>query len=202
MRATITTCTIAIATTASVGTAAADGYVEGVVGLAVPIGDDDYDQFADESLKLGVRAGGGGGPTKLELAGDFTLVDPAAEGGILNLDVSAQRYRILIGGRHQIPAGKASLFVRLGAGIDIVHASATGTAFGVDFEVSDTDPGIAAEVGFGFTIPLGASGYVGAHLAIPMGFHFDEDDPNDESDLSFDYTGVDLDALFTIGTRQ
>lgn len=202
MRATITTFTIAIAATAPLGTAAADGYVEAVAGLAVPVADDDYDSFADESLKLGLRAGGGGGPTKLELAGDFTLVDPASEGGLFDLDISAQRYRILIGARHRVPAGKASLFIRLGAGIDIVHASATGSAFGVDFEVSDTDPGIAAEVGTGFTIPIGDKAYVGAHLAVPMGFHFDEDDPDDDSDLSFDYTGIDIDFLFTIGTAQ
>ncbi|MBZ0233934.1 MAG: outer membrane beta-barrel protein [Deltaproteobacteria bacterium] len=202
MRATITTFTIAIATTAAAQPAAADGYAEAVVGLAVPVADDDYDDFADESFKVGLRAGGGGGPTKLELSGDFTFVDPAAEGGLLNLDIDAERYRILVGARHAVPVGKASLFVRLGAGVDIVHASATGSAFGIDFEVSDTDPGIAAEAGLGIMVPLGGKLYVGGHLAVPMAFHFDEDDPDDDTDLSFDYTGIDLDLLFTIGTVQ
>lgn len=201
MRATITTFTIAIATTAAPQVAAADGYAEAVVGLAVPVADDDYDNYADDSLKLGLRAGGGGGPTQLELTGDFTLVSPEFEGNDL-LDSSAQRYRILVGARHHVPVGKASLFVRLGAGVDIAHASVFGTVLGVDYEVSDTDPGIAAEAGIGVRVPLGGKLYVGGHFAVPMAFHFDEDDPQDNDDVYFDYTGIDLDLLFTIGTVQ
>lgn len=202
MRATIPAFTIALATTAAATPAAADGYAEAVVGLAIPVADDDYDEFADDSLKLGLRAGGGAGPTMLELTGDFTFVDPASEGGLLNVDINAQRYRLLVGARHVIPAGKASLFVRVGAGVDVVHASATGSAFGIAFEVSDTDPGIAAEAGMGITVPIGGKLYVGGHFAVPMAFHFDEDDRSDDTDVFFDYTGVDLDVLFTIGTRQ
>jgi hypothetical protein len=201
MRATISVFTIGIATTALVRTAAADGYVEGVVGLAVPVADDDYDQFADESLKFGLRAGGGGGPTSLELTGDFTLVNPELEGSD-TFRISAQRYRILVGARHHVPVGKASLFVRLGAGVDIAHASASGRIFGIDFETSDTDPGLAAEVGMGVRVPIGGKAYVGGHFAVPLAFHFDEDDPAQNDDVSFDYTGVDLDVLFTIGTVQ
>jgi len=46
--------------------ALADGYFEGVLGLASPIADDDYDNFVDGSLKLGVRAGSGAGPGAVE----------------------------------------------------------------------------------------------------------------------------------------
>lgn len=201
MRATIKTFTIAIATMTTASVAHADGYFEGVVGLAVPVADDDYDDLSNESLKLGLRAGGGGGPTKLELSADFTPVNLEYEGNDL-LDTSAQRYRVLIGARHVVPAGKASLFVRLGAGVDIAHASAFGTIVGIDYEYSDTDPGIAAEAGMGVAIPIGGKLYVGGHFAVPMAFHFDEDDPDDDTDVSFDYTGIDIDVLFTIGTRQ
>ena len=201
MRPTISVLTIAIATTAAAGTAAADGYFEGVVGLAVPVADDDYDNFADESLKFGLRAGGGAGPTALELTGDFTLVNPEYEGNDL-LSISAQRYRVLVGARHRVPVGKATLFVRLGAGIDLTHATASGTILGVDYESSDTDPGIAGEVGGGMIVPLGGKLYVGGHFAVPLAFHFDEDDPNQNDDIYFDYTGVDIDLLFTIGTVQ
>lgn len=201
MRATISAFTIAIATTAAATPAAADGYAEAVVGLAVPVADDDYDNYADDSLKLGLRAGGGAGPTKLELTGDFTMVNPEFEGNDV-LDSSAQRYRILVGARHQVPVGKAALFVRLAGGVDIAHASVFGTVFGVDFETSDTDPGIAAEAGMGITVPIAGKLYVGGHIAVPMAFHFDEDDDQDPDDVFFDYTGVDIDVLFTIGTLQ
>ncbi len=201
MRATIPAFTIAIATTTAATPAVADGYAEAVVGLAVPVADDDYDNYADDSLKLGLRAGGGAGPAMLELTGDFTLVNPEFEGNDL-VDSSAQRYRILVGARHHVPVGKASLFVRVGGGIDIAHARVYGSVFGVDYEYSDTDPGIAAEAGLGITVPIGGKLYVGGHLAVPMAFHFDEDDTSDDTDVFFDYTGVDLDVLFTIGTRQ
>lgn len=201
MRATISVLTIGIATTLTAGTAAADGYFEGIAGLAIPVADDDYDDVADESLKLGVRAGGGGGPTKLELSADFSPVNLEYEGNDL-LDTSAQRYRVLIGARHMVPAGKARLFVRLGAGVDIVHAAAFGEVLGVDYEYTETDPGIAAEAGFGVAIPLGGKLYLGGHFALPMAFHFDEDDPDDDTDVSVDYTAFDVDLLFTIGTVQ
>jgi hypothetical protein len=202
MRATITTFTIAIATTTAIKTAAADGYFEGVAGLAVPVADDDYDNYADDSFKIGVRAGGGSGPTALELSADFTMVNPEFEGSDV-ADPSAQRYRVLIGARHRVPVGKASLFVRLGAGVDIARASVSGTipVLG-SYEYSDTDPGIAAEVGMGMTVPVGDKLYLGGHFAVPLAFHFDENDQNDPNDVYFDYTGVDLDLLFTIGTRQ
>lgn len=201
MRPTIFVLTIGVATTAGARTAAADGYFEGVVGLAVPVADDDYDNFADESLKLGLRAGGGSGPTSLELSADFTLVNPEIENSD-NFRIGAQRYRILVGARHHVPVGTASLFVRLGAGVDIAHASASGNIFGIAFETSDTDPGIAAEFGMGIRVPIGGKAYVGGHFAVPIAFHFDEDDPAQNDDISFDYTGVDIDMLFTIGTVQ
>lgn len=203
MRTTITLFTIAIASTAAMSTAAADGgYFEGVAGLTVPVGDDDWDQFADESLKLGIRAGGGGGPTALELGGDITLVSPDADVENLPGDFSSQQYRILIGARHRIPVGKATMFLRGAGGVDVFHYSISGTVLGVDFERSETDPGLALEVGGGLSVPVGPSLYVGAQAAVPMAFHFDGDDPNDDNDADLEYTAYALDVMFTIGTRQ
>src|SRR5690606_17196734 len=113
-----------------------------------------------------------------------TLVNPELEGNQL-ADTSAQRYRILVGAPHHVPVGKAALFVRMGAGVDIAHASVFGTVLGVDYEYSDTDPGIAAEAGLGVRVPLGGKLYAGAHFALPMAFHFDEDDPGDDTDIAF-----------------
>jgi hypothetical protein len=205
MRATITTfTTIAIATTAWVGTAAADGgYFEGVAGVSVPFGDDDWDRFSDESLKFGIRAGGGAGPTALELTGDVSFIntDPDIEQFIPG-DFGAQQFRLLVGARHQIKAGNALVFFRAGAGLDVFHYGTSGTFLGVDFEQSETDPGIAAEVGGGFAIAVGPKLYVGGQVAVPMAFHFDDDDPDDNNDADLEYNAYDVDLLFTIGTRQ
>lgn len=206
MRATIKTSVlvsaIAVATTAALaGTAAADGYFEGVAGLSIPFGDDDWDNFSDESLKLGVRAGGGGGPTALELAGDITLVNTDADLDDLPGDFSSQRFRVLIGARHRIKAGNATVFFRGAGGVDVFRYSASGEVLGIEFERSETDPGIAAEVGGGFTVPVG-NFYIGGQLAVPMAFHFDDDDPNDDEDADLEYSAYDIDLLFTIGMRQ
>jgi hypothetical protein len=52
------------------------------------------------------------------------------------------------------------------------------------------------------TFSLGGNLYVGAHLAVPMAFHFDDDDPGDDGDFDFEYNGFDIDLLFTIGTTN
>lgn len=201
MRPTITTFTIAIATMTTASVAQADGYFEGVAGLSIPVGDDDWDEFADESMKLGIRAGGGGGPTALEVSGDVTLInpDPAVEN--LPGDFGAQQYRVLIGARHRVKAGNAMLFFRGAGGVDVFHYGISGDVFGVEFEQTETDPGIAAEVGGGFVVPVGNL-YVGAQLAVPMAFHFDDDDPNNNEDADLEYTAYAIDLMFTIGTRQ
>jgi len=194
MRATIKTFTIAIATMTTASVAHADGYFEGVAGLSIPAG--------DESMKFGIRAGGGAGPTKLELSGDITLVNPDSAIDDAPGDFGAQQYRVLIGARHAIPMGSATLFFRGGGGLDVFHYGLSGQVFGVEFSQSETDLGIAAEVGGGFAVNVGPKLYVGGQIAVPMAFHFDDDDPNDNEDADLEYTAYDIDLLFTIGTRQ
>ena len=41
-----------------------------------------------------------------------------------------------------------------------------------------------------------------AQLALPIALHFDDDDPNDPEDFDLEYTGVDLDFLFAVGTTM
>jgi hypothetical protein len=207
----MTSCSRIVAFTATAllvpaGTAAAEGgFIEAVVGVAVPVaGDENYEEL-EEELKLGARAGSGGGPTAIELGLDYTPFGREdASGPLGEIDVGADRFRVLAGVRHRVPMGttKGSLFLRGGVGVDIVRLSVSGTILGQPFEESETDLGIAAEVGGGFTFPLGTKAYVGAHLAVPIAFHFDDDDPDDDADADLEYTGFDLDVLFTVGTTM
>src|SRR5262245_3229217 len=104
------------------GVAHAEGYAEGVVGIAIPIADDDYSEF-DEALKLGVRAGSGG-PMAVEFAGDYTNYQATDLGVLGTLDFT--RYRAMFGVRQHVTVGKknqAALFVRGNVGVDIMQLS-------------------------------------------------------------------------------
>lgn len=183
-------------------TAAADGFAEAVIGVGIPLAEDDYQDSTDPGLKVGFRAGSKSvtGSTGVEIGGDYTDL-----GGftVLATDVDFRRFRGLLGVRHHIPAGKsgkASLFVRAGVGVDVIQIHSFTEIFGNTVETDETDAGVAAELGFGVHADLG-SAFVGAHVAVPMAFHFDEDDPDDDEDADLEYTGIDLDLLFTVGVN-
>ena len=176
------------------------GYAEAVVGMAIPIADDDYEDL-DDAFKFGLRLGSGHGPTAVELSADYTPFDVDGNSDD-SLDFTFDRFRVLVGVRHRVPLGSVKggqLFLRGGVGADIVHYAVDGTII-VPIDYSDTDPGIAAELGAGFVIGLGPKAYLGGQLAVPMGFHFD-DEQDDAADTDLDYTGVDIDLLFTVGAR-
>ncbi|MBE7450651.1 MAG: hypothetical protein HS111_17645 [Kofleriaceae bacterium] len=199
---------------ATAGPAAAEpdllrgSFIEAVLGLAVPVAEEDYEDTVDESLKLASvsarAAPGGPGRPGFELSRSTsrrstpsstrprsTSASSAHRG--LHAGVSATACR-----RARAPCSCARASARA-----LVHLSASGSILGINFETSQqTDVGLAAEVGAGLrTVPIGGNLYVGAHFAVPMAFHFDDDDPGDPaSDTDFEYTGVDLDLLFTIGT--
>lgn len=181
--------------------ASAGGFVEGVFGAAVPLADDEYTDTVDASPKLGVRAGtlgarGGG----VELTLDFTPVSFVGDASFGNVETTAQRFRALIGGRYQRElGGPGFVFGRIGAGLDLGHVSTQGSVLGFDVDESQTDLGLALELGGGVGVHLG-SVYVAGHLAVPLGFHFDDNDPDDPDDYDFEFTAVDLDLLFAVGT--
>jgi hypothetical protein len=191
-------------TTGRPGPAHAEGgYAEAVVGLALPLADDDYEDL-DESVKVGLRAGSGSSPTAIELTADYTPFGETSESGLGTIEIDFDRFRVLAGIRHRIPMGGkgGQIFIRAALGGDLVRFGAQGTLVGFDIDRHDTDPGLAAELGGGFVIPVSGKLYVGGQLAVPMAFHFDDDDPDDPDDADLEYTGIDLDLLFTIGTTM
>ena len=80
--------------------------------------------------------------------------------------------------------------MRAGAGVDVGNVSTQGTILGVEIDEGQTDLGLALEFGGGVGVELG-SVYVGAQLAVPMAFHFDDNGPDDPDDYDFEYTGID-----------
>ncbi len=182
--------------TVAAGPARADGgSLEVAAGIAVPIAEDEYADNYDEALKLALRGVmGTAGRSAFELGFDWTpasYANPAVPG----LDVEIDRFRILFGGRFGAPIGtRARVFGRAAAGVDVISASASATILGTTFEQSERDVGFALELGAGIAVDLGPI-ELGAQVALPLGFHFDDDDPEDDGDFALDYTAVDLDFL-------
>lgn len=173
------------------------GYTELIVGLGVPLAEDDYKDLWDPSLRLGVRAGTSPRAFVFEGSLDFTLGNfddartPSAE-------ISGNRIRMLGGFRWRAPVGRTgTAFVRAGGGIDFTTVRVETSLLPI--EQSESDLGLALEFGGGVSFQTGPV-YVGGQLALPIGLHFD-----DETTLVgfpiFDYTAIDLDLLFTLGTN-
>ena len=179
-----------------------NGFAELVVGLANPIGDDDYDNFVDTSFKLGLRTGvfqgrplSGGVHLGFELGADWALADNALADQPA-FDATFHRLRFLGGGRVQVTvAQKLSLFCRAAAGIDYVIGEITGSLGALSFTWEENDLGLALELGAGAVVEAG--GYLfGMQLALPIGWHDDTG-----GDIQYDYTSYEVDLLITAGTR-
>ncbi len=150
----------------------ADGtFFEADVGLMTPLGDDDYEQTIDESLKLGVRLGSRSGSRGLDVSVDFTPANDELDSAIA--EVGIQRFRFMAGGRYEHPiTPKARFFVRGAAGVDLVRVTASGEFLGQEFDNSETDGGLALEISSGVLFDVGKV-QLGAKLGIPFAFHFD-----------------------------
>lgn len=185
---------VALALASLSATARADGtFVEGDLGFAAPIGDDEYDDVVDTSIKLAARIGSRSGTKAFDVSLDFTPVSDNVNN--LLIDIDFQRYRLMFGARHEHLLGpKTRLVFRGAAGIDLVRAS--GEVLGVEY--GETDVGLALEVSAGVMFDVGSKAKLGGKLGLPMAFHFDDNDPDDPDDGDFEYTGIDLDFMFVL----
>jgi hypothetical protein len=170
------------------------GFLELVLGPTLVQGDDDYENVVDDSFKLGLRGGSMGRSAGIEIGIDWNDLDPP-DVPLLDTYFEAHRFRFLIGGRGGAYFGRVQVFGRLAIGADYVTAS-------VDSPLGDneeSDLGFALELGGGAVFHLGGF-YLGGQIAIPMAFH-SEDDDEDNEDLGLDYTSTEIDLLLTGGLR-
>lgn len=185
------------------GAARADNFVDLQGGISIPIANDDWTNVAETSPKLGVKVGAVG---HSGLAGmlqvDWTPVqldnNGASFGGAGGVDVAAHRFRILadLGIQHRLPP---HLIVsgRVGVGIDIAHASASGSFLGTTISSSDTNVGFGFELAGGLWYEVSDTLQVGGELALPIGAHSKHGD-NSDGNYTFDYTSYDIDLLFGV----
>jgi hypothetical protein len=184
----------------TVATAHANGVVELGGALAFPVSDSNWTNTADTSPELAVRAGTGNENFAGLVGLAWTPVRTQAQGGssaLGSVDFSAQRFRILanLELRHRL-APKFTLSGRVGAGIDIMHESASITILGNTASNSDTNVGFAIDVAAGGWYRLGETTEVGIEVAVPIGYHSKTAQPGNA--ISFDYTQVDIEMWLAV----
>jgi hypothetical protein len=207
-----TTCWLLAAATAALFVAAPaasaqEGDLEGLfievpVGLGTPLGDSDNEGLYDSSFWTGVNLGylfgiGGGtvaiGPT-LDLQYAFGNVDqsfPPHDAG--EDDIYLGRFRAVAGARMLVGFGSAYMLMRVGVGLDYVHASwdPPVTAADEDLDDSGIAAGMVAGLGMGYQLTdlIGLSFL----LDFPIGF-FNEDRDDDP----VDWDGEMIDVLASV----
>src|SRR6185503_12305912 len=87
---------------------------------------------------------------------------------------------------------------RAGIGIDIAHATLSGMFLGVGGSRSDTDVGLAVELGGGVAYDFGGT-EVGAELAVPIGNH---SSASQNGSIPFQYALEDVDLLAVLRFRS
>jgi hypothetical protein len=170
-------------------------------GIAFPVGDDDWTEVAEPSPGLAVGLGsiganGLGGLLRLDYA-KVALDNEGGSFGIGDADISGHRFRVLVDGalRRRV-APKLFAGVRLGAGIDIAHASARVTVLGNTTTSSDTDVGLAFELAGGLWFDVGGA-QIGGELVLPIATHSKQGNATD-GNYTFDYTSYDLAIMLSV----
>jgi hypothetical protein len=182
--------------------ARADGFVELVGGVLIPVADDDWTNYVESGPKLGARIGSVSQKVGGMLSLDWSPINTDNQGwSFLGnfADISSNRFRILANVVTHSSVGKnLTASARFGAGIDISHVSIETNILGNVTKESDTDSGIALEAAGGIWFKV-SSVELGGELAIPVSFH--SDDPGDQFDLN-DYSSFDIDLLFGVRLRS
>lgn len=185
----------AIALLAATSPAHAESFVEVAGGLMTPLADDQWKDYVRSSPKLAARAGASGQRAGALLSIDWTPINTTDTGFGNSVDVSAHRFRFLIGGIVQQKIGpKLNASFRLGIGFDVAYVNIYTNIFGFESEASDTDVGLALEPAFGLWFDAGSI-QIGGELALPISVHGDR---NDNDVVLNEYTSLDLDLLFGV----
>jgi hypothetical protein len=183
------------------------GFVELAIGEMSPLGDDEWDSKHDGEAKFALHGGtwarhGLG----FELGLDYTgLGSGHAEGFGESVDSDYSRFRLLIGGRGGAPiAHNLRAFGRFLVGADYVRSSVEWSG-PVDGSHVESDVGLGVEIGGGILYSLGDAFSVGAQIAVPMAFHFSEQNVDlgnldDAQFEDFEYNSYDVDLMLTVAT--
>ena len=183
-----------------------NGLFDAAVGVSIPVGDSNYNRFADPTFKLSLRGGAEIWLTNRfavapELALDFIPVKtddgtfrPAGAG----IDTSFFRFRVLAGARLLWNLGICALFARFGIGLDYITGSERASILGLNINLNLSSTAFTLEPGVGVQFHFLKYGIAGGTLGFPVAFHnFNKNDAANNSA----FTAVDLDILAFAGAR-
>jgi hypothetical protein len=207
-----TTCWLLAAATAALfvaapSAAAQEGDLEGFfieipVGIGTPLGDSGNEGMYDSSFWTGVNLGYlfsiGGGTVAIGPALDVQYSPGNVDQNFHEGDGSQDnlylgRFRAIAGARMLVGFGSAYMLMRVGVGIDYVHASWDSVVYNAYAHDSDAAAGMVAGLGMGYRL----TDLIGLNFLIdfPIGFH--SEDPNDDRD-PIDWTGEMIDLLASV----
>lgn len=178
------------------GAARAGGFADGVVGIASPLGDNDYDNF-DASPKIGVHIGSWLREQDhvllgVELGADLTFLDGPNK--VLTTELSYHRVRALAGVRIAYDVSKmVRVSARMAVGADYTRFHSTTTILNTTTESTASNVGLAIDPSVALQLHIGSGSY-GVQLGLPVGTHNGKD-----SDAAVNYTSYDFDFLFVAG---
>lgn len=191
-----------------------DGFfLELASGVSIPLGDDNWNDVADASFKLSLRAGYAFPVTRWfsvapELQFDYLPVN--SDDGTFQsngVDAKINRIRALAGGRIIVPIGRYIAFYgRLALGVDYITGDFTVRASIGPISASGTGHGnttaFSIEPGFGVQFNIHRNIAVGAYVGFPVGPDHDLNvSVNGTSVYDRHFTAGDLDLLATIQFR-
>ena len=177
-------------------------FFEGTAGTVVPIGAKAYQDTARISPLGGFRAGAyfeaPGAPHRIgfEIGFDFTyLFNGLARDQFADSDI--YRLRLMGGARYEVPVGgRAYAFGRVMGGVDMVIGSVDDYAAGTYIREEAVSLGPVVSPGGGLVWRFDDFN-IGAQGGLPISYHYDGDHADRTPD--FDYLGIELEALFSIG---
>lgn len=180
----------------SVRSVHADAYVMFSAGGLLPVGDADWEDSIDSSLTLGARAGvaskaGRGARLAFEATLEYAPLSPDFASSLFDVELS--RYRLLGGVRYETLVTRGAV-LSLHAGLGFAHLAIDVT--GPLGQGSDTDNGLALDLGAGLWFGVSRTALLGVDVSLPTGFH-EDNDPDDDAELDLRTTELAL----TFGAR-
>lgn len=176
--------------------ARADAYLMVGAGGLLPIGDADWEDAIDSSATFALRGGvssraGRGSRLAFEAAIEYAPLSPNLSTSLIEVDLD--RYRVIGGVRYEaLVARGALLSLHAGLGLARLNIDVSGPLGGG----SDSDTGLALDLGAGLWFGVSPTVLLGVDLSLPTAFH-EDNDPDDDAELDVRTTELAL----TFGVR-
>jgi hypothetical protein len=180
------------------------GLVQLAGGGHLALADHDWRGAINASPTLALAAGGVRDSLGGQLAVTWAPERLTSQNAIIpgtTIDRSMQHFRILAEGFYELrPVPQLAIDPLAGIGADVVDVSFRKVIVGQPMNASQTDVGLALEIGVAAWWSVGDGFEVGGALAFPIGLH--SSSASDPSTANLSYTGGDLQLLLGLRAQS